>query len=96
MEACNEIGTEVDIHYARVVDRLGSVEAHVATVSGNSQTANKNGRSQKSETIKASNLSQTVLEDKNFSRKAQDSFEEKRHFYSSSAVKEETRQQRKE
>lgn len=63
MKAHNETGSKVDLSLTMVADRLGRVEAHRATASGNIQTSNVKCGSQEVETIKASSLLQQVVED---------------------------------
>lgn len=54
MEPRSEIGTEVDLSFTRVADRVGREEVHMATLSGNSQLFNNRIRWQRTKKTKAS------------------------------------------
>lgn len=53
MDVRNEIGTEVDLRSTRVADRLGRLEANIATVPGNAHCPNSRTSSQKATWTKA-------------------------------------------
>lgn len=75
MKAPNEIGAKVGLRFSRVVDRLGRIKSHMATVPGNIQTASLKRNSQKVKTIKASCLSRKGAEDETESVEDQDTLE---------------------
>lgn len=58
MEARNEIGTEVDLRFARESNWLGCVEANMTILPGNAHLLNSRIRPKKAEKINASRLSQ--------------------------------------
>lgn len=58
MEAPNEIGREVVLHFKRVADPVGRLKGRIATVPGSAQRLNSRIRPQKNKKIKASYLSQ--------------------------------------
>lgn len=57
MDACIEIGTEVNLRFARVADRLGRTKTHMTAVPGNFRLSTSRISPQKAKTAKASCIS---------------------------------------
>lgn len=58
LDARNEIGIKVDLHFTKVANRIGGIEAHMATVLGSAQLSRGRVQLQQAKKTKASCLSE--------------------------------------